>query len=208
LTDNFEAIVRDVSEAPVGFIGADTVEAAAERVAGEVVHLISGGAVVLPYLDGERTPNLPYASGLVHGDIRAASERAVLAMPETAIGFFPDVGASYFLPRIVGERRALEIALLGERFDAQRAREIGLLNWVVPRDELADATLRMARRLADGPTLALGRAKQLIRSSLDNSWDEQSHREAEAIAEMVRTEDHQEGLTAFLEKRQPRFQGR
>jgi enoyl-CoA hydratase/carnithine racemase len=60
----------------------------------------------------------------------------------------------------------------------------------------------------NGPALALGRAKQLIRSSLDNSWDEQSHREAEAIAEMVRTEDHQEGLAAFLEKRQPQFRGR
>ncbi len=141
-------------------------------------------------------------------DLAIASDDALFTLAYRHIGLSADGGASYFLPRIVGERRALEIALLGERFDAQRAREFGLLNWVVPRDELADATLKVARRLADGPTLALGRAKQLIRSSLDNSWDEQSHREAEAIADMVRTEDHQEGLTAFLEKRPPRFQGR
>ena len=141
-------------------------------------------------------------------DLAIASDDALFTLAYRHIGLSADGGASYFLPRIVGERRALEIALLGERFDANKAREFGLLNWVVPRDELADATTKMARRLADGPTLALGRAKQLIRSSLDNSWDEQSHREAEAIAEMVRTEDHQEGLAAFLEKRQPQFRGR
>ncbi len=141
-------------------------------------------------------------------DLAIASDDALFTLAYRHIGLSADGGASYFLPRIVGERRALEIALLGERFDAQKAREFGLLNWVVPREELAGATMTMARRLADGPTLALGRAKQLIRASLDNSWDEQSHREAEAIAEMVQTEDHQEGLTAFLEKRQPRFRGR
>ena len=141
-------------------------------------------------------------------DLAVASDDAIFTLAYRHIGLSADGGASYFLPRIVGERRALEIALLGERFDAAKAKEFGLLNWVVPRDELTDATEKMARRLADGPTLALGRAKQLIRSSLDNSWDEQSHREAEAIAEMVKTEDHQEGLTAFLEKRHPRFQGR
>jgi 2-(1,2-epoxy-1,2-dihydrophenyl)acetyl-CoA isomerase len=68
-------------------------------------------------------------------------------------------------------------ATAGEGAHAGKAREFGLVNWVVPRDGLAGATMAMARRLADGPTLALGRAKRLIRSSLDNSWDEQSHRE-------------------------------
>lgn len=141
-------------------------------------------------------------------DLAIAADDAVFTLAYRHIGLSADGGASYFLPRIVGERRALEIALLGERFDAERARSFGLLNWIVPRAELAAETETLARRLADGPTLALGRAKQLIRASLDNSWDEQSHREAESIAEMVRTEDHQEGLAAFLEKRQPQFRGR
>lgn len=145
---------------------------------------------------------------LMSADLAIAGDDAIFTLAYRHIGLSADGGASYFLPRIVGERRALEIALLGERFDAAKAREIGLLNWVVPRDRLAAETETMARRLADGPTVALGRAKQLIRSSLDNSWDEQSHREAEAIAAVVATEDHEEGLRAFLEKRSPRFRGR
>ena len=145
---------------------------------------------------------------LMSADLAVASDDAIFTLAYRHIGLSADGGASYFLPRIVGERRALEIALLGERFDAEKAREWGLLNWVVPRAELETETARMARRLADGPTLALGKAKQLIRNSLDNSWDEQSHREAEGIAEMMRTEDHHEGLRAFLEKRPPRFKAR
>ncbi|MCL2427776.1 MAG: enoyl-CoA hydratase [Alphaproteobacteria bacterium] len=145
---------------------------------------------------------------MMASDLAIAADDAIFTLAYRHIGLSADGGASYFLPRIVGERRALEIALLGERFDAARARAFGLLNWVVPREQLAAETENVARRLADGPTLALGRAKQLIRASLDHSWDEQSHREAESIAEMIRTEDHQEGVTAFLEKRHPRFRGR
>lgn len=145
---------------------------------------------------------------MMASDLAIAADDAIFTLAYRHIGLSADGGASYFLPRIVGERRALEIALLGERFDAEQARAFGLLNWVVPRDQLAGETERLARRLADGPTRALGRAKQLIRTSLDHGWDEQSHREAESIAEMIRTEDHREGVTAFLEKRHPRFHGR
>lgn len=82
-----------------------------------------------------------------------------------------------------------------------------MVNWVVPRAELEAETTKLARRLAEGPTFALGRAKQLLRSSLDQSWDELSHREAEAIAAAVRTADHLEGLRAFVQKRPPQFKG-
>lgn len=141
-------------------------------------------------------------------DLAIAGDDAFFTLAYRHIGLTADGGASYFLPRVVGERRALEIALLGERFDANRAREIGVVNWVVPRSELEVETGSLARRLAEGPTFALGRAKQLLRSSLDHSWDEQSHREAEAIAAAVRTGDHLEGLRAFVQKRPPQFKGR
>jgi 2-(1,2-epoxy-1,2-dihydrophenyl)acetyl-CoA isomerase len=108
----------------------------------------------------------------------------------------------------VGERKALEIALLGERFSAQEAKDNNILNWVVPKDQLVAETEKMARKLADGPTFALGVAKKLIRNSFDNSWDEHSHREAEGLAACAATEDHFEGLSAFLEKRKAKFKGR
>jgi 2-(1,2-epoxy-1,2-dihydrophenyl)acetyl-CoA isomerase len=145
---------------------------------------------------------------ILAADLAIASEDAFFTLAYRHIGLSADGGATYFLPRIVGERRALEIALLGERFTAARAREIGILNWVVPRAALAEETAKLARRLAEGPTVALGRAKQLIRASLDNSWDEHSHREAEGLAAVAATEDHLEGVAAFVEKRAPVFRGR
>src|SRR5205823_4776184 len=84
----------------------------------------------------------------------------------------------------------------------------GIVNWVVPRAALAEETAKLARKLADGPTVALGLAKRLIRSSLDHSWDEHSHREAESFAAAAATQDHLEGVSAFVEKRQPVFSGR
>jgi len=108
----------------------------------------------------------------------------------------------------VGERKALEIALLGERFSASEAKANNILNWIVPKSELAAETEKMARKLADGPTFALGVAKKLIRTSFDNSWDEHSHREAEGLAACAATDDHSEGLSAFLEKRKAAFKGR
>ena len=109
---------------------------------------------------------------------------------------------------MVGERKALEIALLGERFTAHEAKEQNILNWVVPKEKLVEETGKMARKLADGPTFALGVAKRLMRTSFDNSWDEHSHREAESFAVAAATQDHLEGVAAFVEKRKPVFRGK
>ncbi len=147
-------------------------------------------------------------SMILASDLAIAADDAFFTLAYRHIGLSADGGATYFLPRIVGERRALEIALLGERFTARRAHELGILNWLVPRAALAEETAVLARKLADGPTVALGKAKRLIRSSFDNSWDEQSHREAESMAAAAATEDHLEGVAAFLEKRKPVFKGR
>jgi len=145
---------------------------------------------------------------ILNCDLAIASDDAFFTLAYRHIGLSADGGATYFLPRIVGERKALEIALLGERFTAQEAKENNILNWVVPKDRLEEETGKMARKLADGPTFALGTAKRLIRNSFDNSWDEHSHREAEGLAACAATEDHFEGLSAFLQKRKAAFKGR
>jgi 2-(1,2-epoxy-1,2-dihydrophenyl)acetyl-CoA isomerase len=142
---------------------------------------------------------------LTAGDLAIAADDAIFSLAYRHIGLSADGGVSYFLPRIVGERRALEIALLGEQFPAAKALDWGLVNWVVPKADLAAQTGRIARLLADGPREALGHIKRLFRTSLDNSWGEQSAREAESISALAATADHLEGLTAFLEKRKPRF---
>jgi 2-(1,2-epoxy-1,2-dihydrophenyl)acetyl-CoA isomerase len=145
---------------------------------------------------------------ILNCDLAIASDDAFFTLAYRHIGLSADGGATYFLPRVVGERKALEIALLGERFTAQEAKAQNILNWLVPRDQLVAETGKLARKLADGPTFALGVAKKLIRTSFDNSWDEHSHREAEGLAACAATEDHFEGLDAFLEKRTPAFKGR
>ena len=145
---------------------------------------------------------------ILNCDLAIAADDSYFTLAYRHIGLSADGGATYFLPRVVGERKALEIALLGERFTALEAKEQNILNWVVPKAQLAAETEKLARKLADGPTFALGVAKRLIRTSFDNSWDEHSHREAEGLAACAATEDHFEGLNAFLEKRKALFKGR
>lgn len=141
-------------------------------------------------------------------DLVIAADDSQYTLAYRHIGLSLDGGVSFFLPRIVGERRALEMALLGERFDAARAAEWGLVNRVVPAADLTAEAEKLARRLAAGPTRALGEIKRLIRRSFQSSWDEQSAAEAFAIAETVATDDHLEGVSAFVEKRRATFTGR
>lgn len=138
--------------------------------------------------------------------IAAADTRFTLAY--TNIGASPDGGSSHFLPRLVGYRKAMELTLLPDRFDAETARTLGLVNWVVPNDKLAEETARLAKRLANGPTLAYAEAKRLMNQSLGTSMEAQMEEELAAFARCARTADLHEGVSAFVEKRKPVFQGR
>lgn len=142
------------------------------------------------------------------GDLAMAAQDAQLMLAYRHIGLSVDGGVSYFLPRIVGERRALQITLLGERIDAATALDWGLANWVVPADELLDRATKIARDLAQGPTVALAASKRLLRRSLQSTWDEQSAEEAHALSRIAATDDHLEGVSAFVEKRKAAFLGR
>jgi 2-(1,2-epoxy-1,2-dihydrophenyl)acetyl-CoA isomerase len=178
---------------------------------------IVNGHLAIDRIRRMRKPVLAVVQGAAAGfglslvaaaDLAIAAENAYFTLAYCHIGLSCDGGASYFLPRIIGERRALETALLGDRISAQKALEWGLVNWLAPAADLDAQADGIAKRLAAGAALALGQAKALMRNSLDSSWEEQSAREAESIALLVGTEDHLEGVTAFSEKRKPRFTGR
>jgi 2-(1,2-epoxy-1,2-dihydrophenyl)acetyl-CoA isomerase len=118
------------------------------------------------------------------------------------------VSASYNLPRMVGLRNALHIALMGETFDAAEAHRLGLVNRVVPADKLVEETDRMATHLAAGATLAMGRLKRLLRASATNDLATQLDLERDAFRVGTQTEDFREGLDAFFARRKPVFKGR
>lgn len=145
---------------------------------------------------------------LCAADLAIAADDAHFSLAYRHVGLSLDGGVSYFLPRIIGERRALQLALTGERFDAAQALDWGLLNWTTSAAKLRDEAGDLARKLARGPTRALGEIKQLLRRSLQSTWDEQSAAEARAIGETVASDDHFEGVTAFVEKRKASFTGR
>ena len=119
-----------------------------------------------------------------------------------------DVSGSWHLPRLVGLRNAMAIALLGESFDAAEALRLGLVNRVVPAIALEEETNALAKRLASGPTLAIGRMKRLLRQSLDNDLDTQLDLERDCFRESAGTEDFSEALDAFFSKRAAHFKGR
>ncbi|MBA3505015.1 MAG: enoyl-CoA hydratase/isomerase family protein [Betaproteobacteria bacterium] len=138
-------------------------------------------------------------------DLAIAADSAYFASAYRQIALTPDGGMSWTLPRIVGLRKATEILLLGERFDAQQAMQLGLVNRVVPVLAL-DATVEgVVQALVTGPTLALRNAKRLLYQSSAHSLSEQLDAESRSFGECAGTADFEEGIAAFLEKRPPQF---
>ena len=111
------------------------------------------------------------------------------------------------MPRLVGARKALELMLLSDTFDAQTALRLGLVNWVTSAERLGSDTDAIARRLALGPTLAFSEVKRPVDDSHDRALAAQLEAEVEAFARCAATRDFAEGVTAFVEKRKPLFKG-
>jgi 2-(1,2-epoxy-1,2-dihydrophenyl)acetyl-CoA isomerase len=141
-------------------------------------------------------------------DIRLASDKASFVNAFVNIGLVPDSGGCYFLPRIVGIGKALELAMTGEKVSAEEALRIGLVNQVYPADRFHDEALAYARKLAALPTLAIGLIKRTMYTGLEMGLEATLEYEAYAQEAAGSTEDHKEGVTAFMEKRAPRFKGR
>jgi 2-(1,2-epoxy-1,2-dihydrophenyl)acetyl-CoA isomerase len=144
---------------------------------------------------------------LCAADLAVAADNAYFSLAYTKIGASPDGGSTHFLPRLVGYKKAMELTLLSDRFDASKARELGLVNWVVPAEQLGQETQRIARELARGPTQAFGEAKRLMNQSLGRSVETQMEEELAAFARCASTHDLAEGVAAFVEKRKPVFRG-
>lgn len=140
-------------------------------------------------------------------DLRVASEEASFIQSFINVGLVPDSGSSFFLPRLVGFALALELAFTGRRLTAGEAARLGMVNRVVPPEQLMDVALEWARQLAQGPTQIIGLTKRALNRSLQMDLEEALDYEAE-LQELARgTEDHREGVAAFLEKREPVFKG-
>lgn len=140
-------------------------------------------------------------------DLTVAAESAYFTLAYVRIGASPDGSGTFFLPRLVGLKRAMEIAMLGDRFDARTAADWGMINRVFPDADLDARTAALARRLADGPSRALARTKSLLNASLGNDLPAQLAMEGAAFGDCAASEDWVEGVTAFCEKRPPRFSG-
>ena len=138
-------------------------------------------------------------------DLVIAADNAYFSLAYALIGASPDGGSTFALPRIVGAKKAMEIALLGERLDAASAERLGLVNRVVPLAALEQETSKLATRLAAGPSAVYGRTKALLNGSLNASLETQLQREAEAFAQSAAEPDFAEGIRAFVEKRKPQW---
>lgn len=141
-------------------------------------------------------------------DLRIASTNARFGMAYVNVGFCPDAGGSYLLPRLIGPAKAAELIFTGRMIDAPDANELGLLNGMVEPDDLMDAAMEWATRLANGPTVAIGLAKENIRQNLHLSFEDALRNERRSGELCGATEDHQEGMAAISEKRAPVFKGR
>ena len=141
-------------------------------------------------------------------DMVIAADNSTFTLAYSMLGVSPDGSSTYSLPRLIGYHRAMELVLLSERFGADKAKEMGLINITAPAEKLDAETAALAERLAAGPTAAYGRAKVLLNKSLERGISDQLDAEAQGIMESSRTEDFKEGVDAFLNKRKPQFTGK
>lgn len=141
-------------------------------------------------------------------DLRIASDKASFGQPEVNLGIIPGGGGTQRLTRLVGEGKAMELILSGEIINAENALTIGLVNHVVPADQLEAKTMEIANRIAEKSPVALRLAKEAVKLASRSNLDEGLRREVDLFALVFSSEDKDEGVKAFLEKRKAEFKGR
>ncbi len=141
-------------------------------------------------------------------DLRVCSENAKFSQPEINLGIIPGGGGTQRLTRLIGEGRAMEIMLTGDMIDAQTALKFGLVNYVYPISELEERTMELAAKISEKAPIALQLAKEAVKFASRSNLDEGLRREVDLFAICFSTEDKEEGVSAFLEKRKPVFKGK
>ena len=141
-------------------------------------------------------------------DLRIASETATFSQSFVKLGFHPDWGGTYFLPRIVSSNIACELFFLGDTIDANEALRLGLVNRVFPPEKLEAETQKLAERLREGPAVSIAAAKHAVYAGEHDTLEKMLQYEVEAQVRCFQSEDGREGVRAFVEKRPPRFTGR
>ncbi len=141
-------------------------------------------------------------------DLRLASENAKLGQPEINLGIIPGGGGTQRLTRLIGEGNAMELILTGDMIDAEEAFDLGLVNHVYPSDELVEETMKIASKIASKSPIALQMAKEAVKTASRSTLDEGLRREIDLFSVCFSSEDKEEGVAAFLEKRNPDFKGK
>ncbi len=176
----------------------------------DVYHPIMAGirALEKPVIAAVNGPAVGIGASLAFAcDLVLAGESAYFGLAFVNIGLMPDGGSTLFVPAAVGKARAFQLALLGERVEAAKALDWGLINYVHPDDRLLDEASALVERLAAGPTQSYASSKRALNRMLYPDLDAQLSLEADLQHALARTRDFQEGALAFVEKRQPAFQG-
>ncbi len=202
-----------------GFSSGQDLSAFAERKAGVTVgeHLRHGYHLLVKQMIGLEKPIIAAVNGVAAGagcgialaaDLRIASDAASFMLAFSRIGLIPDSGVNWLLPRLIGYARAYEMAITAERVPATKAAEWGMVNRVVPADQLLEIAWATALQFAAGPTLAYGLTKRAMMQGFNQTLDEALATEAYLQEVAGRSADNLEGVAAFLEKRPPEFTGR
>ena len=141
-------------------------------------------------------------------DIVIAHQKVSFIQAFSLIGLVPDSGGTYFLPRLIGFQKALALAMLGDKIGAEEAEKLGMIYKCVPSEEFEEIINKLAIKLANMPTKALGMIKELFNKSMTNTLEEQLDMESKYQIEAAQSEDYAEGVSAFIEKRKPNFKGK
>ncbi len=182
------------------------VDAIMDRYHGIIRAIVSAPKPVIAMIEG---PAVGFGCDLALAcDMRFMAQDAYLEERFVKIGLMPDGGGTFWLPRLIGLGRAMELMLTGDRVSAERALALGLANHVLSVSVLRDETMSVAQRLAKGPPLAYASIKRAVRASLGSTIDEALNREKEDQVKLLQSADFVEGVMAWMQKRDPSFEGK